>query len=151
MADTDDLVHLVHPDSNVLLTMYDILSAAGYRVAASSDAPAALAFVARSKPRAILCLWEMPGPGEVELLRRLKRVSPLSRVVMCSPHASSALYDEVIRAGADDLLREPLNPLAVLHAVSRMLGRGIPYLAAGTTAPADPQGGAPGDPGGRDS
>ncbi|HLY11379.1 MAG TPA: response regulator [Planctomycetota bacterium] len=127
MDEQDPLVYVVHGDSDVLLALYDVLSAAGFRVAASSNARDALAYVARSRPRAVLCHWEMPEMEGGELLARLRNGSPESRIIMSSRKADSALYDDVLAKGGDDLLREPLSEIAVVHAVSRMLGFSIPY------------------------
>lgn len=144
MGDGEYLIHLVHHDSNVLLALYDVLSAAGFRVAASSNALDGLAYIARSKPRAVLCHWEMPEINGAELVERLKHSSPASRVVVSSPQADAAMYGEVRAAGGDDLLAEPFNPLAVVHAVSRMLGFSVPYLATDPAATYDLDSGAVG-------
>ena len=127
MADDGHLIHLVHHDSDVVLTLYEVLSAAGFHVAASTQALDGLSHIARSKPRAVLCHWDMSGMSGREFIERVRRSSPTSHIVMSTPRANASLYDEVLEAGADDLLREPLNPLAVVHAVSRMLGLDVPY------------------------
>ena len=129
MRDDAPLIHLVHQDSDVLLTLYEVLSAAGFHLGASTRALDGLGHIARSKPRAILCPWDLSGMSGREFLLRVRHSSPESHIVMSSPRATASLYDEVLEAGADDLLREPLNPLAVVHAVSRMLGFNVPYMA----------------------
>jgi DNA-binding response OmpR family regulator len=127
MDDPDPLVYLVHCESDVLLSLYDVLSAAGFKVAASSNALDALGYIARSRPRAVLCHWDMPDMDGLELLTRLRNCSPESRIIMTSRNADAALYDEVLGRGADDLLREPFSAVAVVHVISRLLGFSIPY------------------------
>ncbi len=128
MSEQGSLVYLVHCDSDVLLSLYEVLSATGFEVAASSNALDALQYVGRAKPRAVICHWEMPEMEGAEFLERSRRCSPETRILMTSRRADGPLYDEVRRQGGDDLLREPLSQIAVVNVVSRMLGFSIPYV-----------------------
>jgi DNA-binding response OmpR family regulator len=130
MGEQGRLVYLVHCDSDVLLSLYEVLSAAGFEVAASSNALDALGYVVRTKPRAVLCHWEMPEMGGAEFLERSRRCSPETRVIMTSRHANGPLYDDVLEQGGDDLLREPFSQVAVVHVVSRMLRFSVPYASS---------------------
>jgi len=130
MADEGSRIHLVHDDSDVLLSLYEVLSAAGLLVAASTNTRDALGYIARTKPRAVLCRWEMPEMEGGELIRRVRRTSPLTRFVLSSRHADASMYEDVLRRGGDDLLREPFHQLAVVHVVSRLLGFSVPYPAS---------------------
>jgi CheY-like chemotaxis protein len=123
------LIHLVHHDSDVLLDLYAVLSAAGFQVAASSNTLNAVTYITRTKPRAVLCHWEMPEMDGAELIRRVRSSSHETRFVMSSRHADAFMYEEVLRRGGDDLLREPFHDLAVVHVVSRLLGFSVPYPA----------------------
>lgn len=127
MTDDHKLVYLVHNDSDVLLSIYDVLSGAGFRVSATSNALDALAYIARARPRAVLCRFDMPEMGGDEFIMRAKRISPETRLLICSRMADERLYECVLRLGANDLVREPLSPSAVLQAVSRMVGLAVPY------------------------
>src|SRR5436189_4614582 len=119
MAQEHWLVHLVHGDSEVLLTLCDVLGAAGFQVSASSDAITALVFIARAKPRAILCRWEMSEMEGPAFIGMVKKVSPESRVIMCSRRADGPMYEQTLNLGGADLIQEPLSSLAVLQAVTR--------------------------------
>jgi len=130
MADERNLIYLVHRDSDVLLSLYDVLSAAGFQVAASSNALDALGYIARTKPRAALCHWEMQELEGAEFIDRVRNASPATRIIMSSRHADASMYEDVLRRGGDDVLREPFYPLAVVHVVSRMLGFSVPYAAS---------------------
>jgi len=127
MVEQGSLVYLVHCDSDVLLSLYEVLCAAGFEVAASSNARDALEYIGRTKPRAVLCHWEMPELGGAEFLERSRRSSPETRIIMTSRDADGPLVEDVRGRGGDDLLREPLSRLAVIDAVSRMLGFSVPY------------------------
>ena len=127
MAEDVRLLHLVHNDSDVLLSLYEVLSASGFQVAASSNAMDGLAFIGRSKPRAILCRWEMPEMEAPEFIRRAKASSPHSRIIICSRQADEEKYRQVVGWGASDLILEPIRPSAVLEAFLRSMGIGVPY------------------------
>ena len=126
MADDTRLVHVVHNDSDVLLSIFDILSGAGFRVAASSSALDGLSYLARSRPSAVLCRWDMPEMEGEEFIERTKKISPGTQILMCFRDADARLYRHVLSLGGSDLLREPMSASAVLHAISRMTGLGVP-------------------------
>src|SRR5579872_2549687 len=129
MESEETLIHLVHPDPDVLLDLYGVLSASGFRVAASTKALHAVAYITKSKPQAVLCHWEMPEMDGGALIRRVRISSPSTRFVMSSRHADASMYEAVIRRGGNDLLREPYHHLAVVYVVSRLLGFSVPYEA----------------------
>lgn len=135
MADEDSRIHLVHHDSDVLLSLYEVLSAAGFQVTASTNATDALSYVGRNRPRAVLYHWEMPEMEGREFLRRARGVVPAPRVIASSRQADASMYEEVLRRGGDDLLREPFHRLAVVHVVSRILGFSVPYGTSDPDAP----------------
>jgi two-component system, chemotaxis family, chemotaxis protein CheY len=137
MTDAKQPIYLVHNDSDVLLSLYDVLSAAGFQVGASSNAFDALAYIARSRPRAVLCRCEMPEMMADEFIVRTKRVSPETRLLMCSPSADARLYERLRALGAIDLVREPMSPSAALHAISRAFGLGVPYDDSNASAIVD--------------
>lgn len=127
MAQDERTVHLVHNDSDVLLTLYEVLSASGFQVAASSNTLDALNYIARSKPLAILCRWEMADMEAPEFIRRAKVVSSRSSIIICSEHADGEKYRQVLALGALDLIQEPINASVIRAAFMRAMGVGVPY------------------------
>lgn len=130
MAQDERTVHLVHNDSDVLLFLYEVLSASGFQVAASSNTVDALAYIARSKPQAVLCRWEMPELEAPEFIRRAKTASPKTRIIVCSKHADGERYRQIVRVGASDLILEPVSASEIRAAFLRTIGLGVPYEAA---------------------
>jgi CheY-like chemotaxis protein len=137
MTDDIKLVYLVHNNSDVLLTLYDDLSGAGFRVAASSSAMDALAYLARMKPHCVIYRWELPQMEGREFIDRAKTFSPGTRIIVSSQNADGRMYDEIRRLGGDDLISEPFNSSAVIHALSRMAGLGVPNEAWRNPAPVE--------------
>jgi len=127
MADDIKLVYLVHSDSDVLLSLYDALSGAGFQVAASSNAFDGLSFLARAHPAAVLCRWDMPEIDGKEFIERVKRVSPETRILMCFRKWDERVHEHVLKLGGNGLIREPMSPSTVIRAISRMISPGVPY------------------------
>jgi len=132
MNDNVGLVYLVHDDSDTLLSLYETLSGAGFRVAASSSAVDGLSYLARTRPPALLYGWPMPEMEGEEFIERVKRISPGTRVLVCLRKADKRLVDRVLRLGGTEVLLEPISPSAVIHAISRMAVLGVPHDASDT-------------------
>lgn len=127
MSEEARTVHLVHHDSDVLLSLYEVLSASGFQVAASSNTLDALAYIARSRPQAVLCRWKMPQMEAPEFIRRVKAVSPLTRIIICSEQADGEKYRQLTSLGASDLIPEPVRASVIREAFMRSTGLGVPY------------------------
>jgi CheY-like chemotaxis protein len=117
MATNSDVIHLVHPESQVLLVLYESLSSAGYQVGGSSNGVQALAHIARIRPQAVLSHLEMPEMEARIFLERIKQVSPQTRVLLGSEHTEAALQRQVRAWGGDGLLQEPFQLAHVLQAL----------------------------------
>jgi len=66
-------IHVMDHDPGLLHRLYDVLSDAGYRVNASTDAEIALDYIARSHPEIVVASMEMPELAGLELLRQIRR------------------------------------------------------------------------------
>ncbi|WP_024891732.1 response regulator transcription factor [Luteimonas huabeiensis] len=110
------------------------LANAGYEVLVAFDGDQALALVERSAPDLVLLDVNLPGRDGFEVLEALRRSRDLP-VMMLTVRADEE--DEVrgLDLGADDYLRKPFSPRALLARVRALLRRGgegeEPVLAAG--------------------
>jgi DNA-binding NtrC family response regulator len=114
-------VHLVDHDSSILLFLFDFLSNAGLHVSASSNAADALDYVSRMHPEILFSEMDMPDMGGLELLQRIRELSPTTRVILTSACADWPVYEDVLRQGGADLLPKPFNHKALLRSVERAL------------------------------
>jgi CheY-like chemotaxis protein len=81
----------------------------GYQVVAASNGLEGLALVEQEVPDLVLLDVRMPGLGGLEVLGRLTAMHKYLPVVMMSAQAKSAIREEVLRAGAVELLDKPFE------------------------------------------
>jgi DNA-binding NtrC family response regulator len=123
-VDVDPTIHTAHVvdhDSSTLLFLFDFLSNAGLRVSASSNAADAVDYASRLHPEILISELDMPGMDRLELLQRIREVSPSTRVILTSACADWPVYEEVLQRGGADLIPKPFNHKALLRAVERVL------------------------------
>lgn len=116
-------VLLVHGDPATLEADAALLRGPGtWRVLTAPDAPAALSAARLHRPNLILSAWDLAGETGPDLARAV-RADPLLEgalfVLLCPPEAGEAvLADPAI----DDVLLEPVNPVALVARARTMLG-----------------------------
>ena len=98
-------------DDPSLLEFYKAaLEGSGARVETATDAEQGLDLVAALAPELVFVDLVMPGAGGMEVLRRIRKLDPLSRVVMVTGHYSIETAVEAIREGATDYVCKPIKP-----------------------------------------
>jgi DNA-binding NarL/FixJ family response regulator len=68
----------------------------------------------------LLLDMSMPGPGGVELIRRLRTEAPRLQVLVLSMHADAQIASRAIKAGAHGYLTKDSEPDLLLHAIRRV-------------------------------
>jgi len=114
-------IHLLDHDSDVLLFLFDFLSNAGFQVSASSNAGDAFQYVAREHPRILIAGMELAEMTGLELLQRVRELSPSTRVVLTSIRADWSAYEDVFRNGGAELVARPFKGMTLLRALERVL------------------------------
>jgi len=69
----------------------------------------------------ILCDINMPGINGVETLKRIKKVSPASTVIMMTAGASRKMIDDTIKEGAYDVVKKPFEVKKLLDTIFEAL------------------------------
>ncbi len=110
----DDEVDLLRPHLMVL-------RAAGYDVDAVMNGQDALELLAGQSYDLVLLDEQMPGLRGIEVLERVRRVSPRLPVVMVSKSEEDSTLHEAIGRRADDYIVKPTSPRQVLSVVTRLL------------------------------
>jgi len=100
----------------------DILTDAGMQVAAQAEngRDALTAYLA-SSPDIVLLDIVMPEMDGITALRRLRRLDPDARVVMCSSLGEQEMIVRAIQLGARDFVVKPFHPERVVSAITRVL------------------------------
>jgi DNA-binding NtrC family response regulator len=107
-------VLLVDDDESFRRVQEYQLTQAGYRVTVSGDGREALAIFQERPPDAVVTDVRMPGIDGLELLARLKAVSPETPVVVVTGHGTIATAVDAMKQGAFDFLTKPF-PRDHLH------------------------------------
>jgi DNA-binding NtrC family response regulator len=114
-------VHLLDQHSDWLLFLNEYLSNAGYQVTASSDTIDALQVVGRFHPEVLIADKDMPDLHDVDLLDRVRALSPATRVILTTEKLDRRLGDCELRMGGVDLVVKPFNWSVLLRAVERAI------------------------------
>jgi len=117
----DHAVHIIELNPRKLLFLCDFLSVPGLRVTGSSDPERGLDYIARAQPDVVICDLALPQMEGEELLDRIRKVSPRTRVILTSGRSSLPIVEHMRAGGGIDLLLGPLSAPGLLNAVQRML------------------------------
>jgi DNA-binding NarL/FixJ family response regulator len=113
-------------------------------VGAFADGHAAVRFAAREEPDVAILDISMPGASGIDVARRLRAVSPRTRLLMLSMHAKVEYVQQALWAGANGyLLKESAghhvaSAVRVVHSGQRYLGSGVPLRALAPASREDP-------------
>ena len=121
MVEDKPRILVVDDDSDSLLYLFDLLAAEGFWVEGSSSALDAILNVERRAPAVVISDVRMPEMDGLELLERIKKVAPKTRVVLLSAFVDEGMRRQTAERGADDLLTKPLENGALVHALARIL------------------------------
>lgn len=108
------------------------------------DDTAAVRFAARAEPDVAIvgvAMWRTSG---IDLARRLRAVSPKTRLLMLSMHARPEYVQQAFRAGANGYVlkeaagAEVVAAVRAVHAGKRYLSAGIALRASGEAVVEDP-------------
>jgi len=117
---------LVDDESDSLAFLFDLLHNEGYRVLPTSSPLDALDHATRRQPELMISDLRMPDLDGLELLDRVKKVSPRTRVILLTAYGTGETGRDVVRRGGDAMLLKPSGNAEILGAVRRSLEGGTP-------------------------
>ena len=113
-------------------------------VAAFADGHAAVRFAAREEPDVAILDISLPGASGIDVARRLRAVTPRTRLLMLSMHAKAEYVQQALWAGANGYLlkesagHEVAAAVRVVYSGQRYLGGGIVLRALTPGSHEDP-------------
>lgn len=138
---------VVDDESTIRDILTEFLTSHGYSTEGAEDGTQALAKARRLRPQVIFLDIMMPGMGGIETLKRLRRESPDSAVIMISGHADTDLALQALDLGAYDFIQKPLD---LKYLERTLLARIVTLEPSGSPEPGQEVEGARGrDPGRR--
>jgi DNA-binding NtrC family response regulator len=121
MVTEKPLILVVDDESDSLAYLFDLLHNEGYRVLPTSSPLDALEHVMKKKPRLIISDLRMPDLDGIELLERVKAISPKTRVILLTAYGDWKMYQDVIRKGGEAMLLKPSSNEEILRTVEKAL------------------------------
>lgn len=121
MANQPPRILVVDDDAEMRALLLDVLRNEGYDVAEVQDGPEAVLALRSREFDVILMDKNMPGPSGLDLLPGLRRIRPLSRVIMMTAFGDVPSYVEAVEKGAVEYLFKPFRMEEMKAAVQKAL------------------------------
>jgi DNA-binding response OmpR family regulator len=112
---------VVDDDQDLRENLVEILTDSGFAVKAAADGATALEKMTQEEFDLILLDSIMPGMGGMEILPRIKRSYPKTKIIMLTAFSTVDGAVEAMRQGADDYITKPFKINDLLVAVRRCL------------------------------
>jgi len=116
-------VLIIDDDANLCKTLTDILRVKGYAAASATTGQAALAAVQTQPPAVALIDLKLVDMSGLEVMGRIKRISPHTECIVLTGHASQASAIEAIHLGAYSYLQKPYEVEQLLLTIRRAIER----------------------------
>ena len=99
------------------------LASDGYEVSTAEDGNKGLELFEAQRPDLVLTDLKMPGPDGLEVLKRIKSLSPDTEVIVITGHGDLELAIKALRLRASDFITKPINSDALDVALERAAHR----------------------------
>lgn len=100
---------IIDDEKSIRNSMKDILSFEGHEVSVAENGLEGLVAVKTNKPEVVFCDIKMPKMEGIEVLERIKEITPETSVIMISGHGTIDTAIEAIKKGAYDFIEKPLD------------------------------------------
>jgi two-component system NtrC family sensor kinase len=114
---------IVDDEKDIRRLLKEMLAFEGHEVTEAASGAEALERLHKAPFDLVVTDVRMPSMGGLELLRRVREVSPSTEVIVATAYAELDTALECMRAGAFDLLRKPFNLQELFTCISRALER----------------------------
>jgi len=115
------LILVVDDESDSLAYLFDLLHNEWYRVLPTSSPLEALEHASKKKPQLIISDLRMPDMDGMELLDRVRTISPGTRVILLTAYGDWEMLQEVVRKGGEAMLLKPSSNSEILRTVRKAL------------------------------
>ncbi len=115
---------LIADDEEVIVELTSLLlKKRGFSVSTAADGQRCIDMVAEHRPALVLLDYMMPVMNGLEVLKRIRRQSPETYVVMFTGRGSEEVAVEAMKAGAIDYLQKPFVNQSLLERIDTVLAR----------------------------
>ncbi len=111
---------LVIDDERTTLSMFQLfLKSYGYSVFTAETGERGLEIFAQERPDLVITDVKMPGMDGMQVLSRIKEVSPATEVIIMTGYGDSDLTVQAMKLNATDFLHKPIAKDALQQALNR--------------------------------
>ena len=121
-APAENRVLIVDDDASILGVIAEVLEDDGCTVATAASGEEAVELLSGDEFALVMTDIRLPGINGVEVLERVKAVSPRTNVIMITSHASLDTVIDAMKLGAYDYLLKPFEDLSLISSAAK---RGI--------------------------
>lgn len=100
---------VVDDEKDICEYLNNFFNRRGYNVYSAGNAKDALAIVKKEKPELVLLDIKLPDLDGLEVLRRIKEVSPQIRVIMLTVRDDPDIIQKAKSLGADEFIKKPFD------------------------------------------
>jgi len=118
-TETKETLLLVDDEPGIRKVLGITLSDDGYTVHGAGSGEEALSLFEKHRPQIVLTDIKMPGMGGIELLKRIKQMSPDTEVIMITGHGELDLAIQSIQYDAVDFVTKPIRDEVLAIALKR--------------------------------
>ena len=114
---------IVDDEKNIRLTLRETLKSLDVRVDSAANGGEALDMAAQQSYDLVLLDLKMPGMDGIDVLRRLRELSPKTAVVLLTAHGNVESAVDAMKLGAVDFLQKPFAPQQIRDLVTQVCAR----------------------------
>ena len=108
---------IVDDETNIRMTLKDILEDEGYEVSMAGTGEKAVSFVSKENVDMVILDVKLPGIDGIEAFKQIHKNKPSLDVLMISGHSDISTAVNAVKFGAYDFLEKPLSMIKILTAV----------------------------------
>ncbi len=116
-------VLVVDDEKHILELLCEVLQRRGFDVYPAFNGEEGIEIFKKEKPTVVLTDIKLPKASGIEILKFVKKVSPITQVIMISGYGTTDDVIKALRLGASDYLMKPFNVGILVHTVIRSVER----------------------------
>ncbi|MFH1823800.1 MAG: response regulator [Candidatus Firestonebacteria bacterium] len=122
---TNKKILVLDDEESIVELIRDILSQKDYEVKGFTDAKEALECILKETFDVVLTDLTMPKMSGIEVLKKVKKISPQTEVIIITAYATLETAIEAVRLGAYDYLPKPFEIDDLKHRVGKCLDKKV--------------------------
>ena len=114
-------IMIVEDEKLIRMTLRELLQEEGYRVLEAEDGASGLRQLRQEEVDLVLLDYRLPDADGIEVLRKIRMLSPETAVILVTAHSNVGSVVEAIKLGAYDYLDKPINQDHLLSTIVKAL------------------------------